>query len=206
MVLSQLRPALILFLLLSVLTGLVYPLGMTALSALILPEKASGSLIHDKGWVIGSSLIGQNFTSPRYFHGRPSATMGPDPKDTTRTVPVPYNAAASLASNAGPTSRAMIERIAQATATLRADNPDAMARGWRIPIDLVTTSASGLDPDLSPGAALFQVLRVAKARNLDEERVRHLVLTQIQQPFLGFLGEPHVNILALNRALDRLAQ
>lgn len=206
MVLSQLRPALVLFLLLSAVTGLAYPLGMTALSGLILPDKAAGSLIHDKGHVVGSALIGQNFTSPRYFHGRPSATMGPDPKDPGKTIPMPYNGAASLASNAGPTSRALIERVTQSAAALRAENPEAMARGWHIPIDLVTTSASGLDPDISPEAALFQVLRVAKARGLDEARIRHLVLQQTSQPFLGFLGEPHVNVLALNRALDRMNQ
>lgn len=206
MVLSQLRPALVLLLLLSALTGLAYPLGMTALCGLILPDKAAGSLVHDRGWAVGSSLIGQNFTSARYFHGRPSATMGQDPKDPSRSVPTPYNAAASLASNAGPTSRAMLDRVTQAASALRLENPEAIARGWRIPVDLVTTSASGLDPDLSPQAALFQVLRVTRARNLDEERVRHLVLAQIQQPFLGFLGEPHVNVLALNRALDRLEQ
>ncbi|GBQ87664.1 potassium-transporting ATPase subunit KdpC [Asaia krungthepensis] len=206
MVLSQLRPALVLFLLLSLLTGIVYPLGMTALSGLILPDRAAGSLVYDRGRVIGSSLIGQDFASPRYFHGRPSATMGPDPRDSSKTVATPYNAAASLASNAGPTSKALLDRVTATTNVLKLENPEAMARGWRIPVELVMTSASGLDPDLSPEGALFQVLRVARARGLDEERIRHLVLTSIRQPLLGFLGEPHVNVLALNRALDRLAQ
>jgi len=205
MVLSQLRPALVLFLLLSALTGLVYPLAMTALSTLMMPDRAEGSLIYDRGRIIGSSLIGQNFTAPRYFHGRPSATMGPDPKDASKTSAAPYNASASLASNAGPTSKALLDRVTASTSALKTENPDAMARGWRIPVELVTTSASGLDPDLSPEGALFQVLRVAKARNLDEERVRHLVMSQIRQPLLGFLGEPHVNVLALNRALDRMS-
>ncbi|NVN01447.1 MULTISPECIES: potassium-transporting ATPase subunit KdpC [Asaia] len=206
MVLSQLRPALVLFLLLSALTGLAYPLGMTALANLLLPEKATGSLIHAKGWVIGSSLIGQDFTAPRYFHGRPSATMGPDPRDASKTIAMPYNAAASLASNAGPTSKALLDQVTARAAQLRAENPDAMAQGWRIPVELVTSSASGLDPDISPDAALFQIARVAKARGLSPDRVRHLVQSQTEAPILGFLGEPHVNVLALNQALDRLGQ
>jgi len=200
----QLRPALVIFGILSVLTGVLYPLGMTALSHLLLPEKAGGSLIHDGTQTVGSALIGQNFTQPRYFHGRPSATTGADPTDATKTIPAPYNAAASIGSNASPTSKALVERVATAVAQLKAENPDAIAAGWSIPMDLVTTSASGLDPDISPEAALFQVKRIAHARNLSEAVVRHLVESMTDHPLMGWLGEPHLNVLELNMALDSL--
>lgn len=200
----QLRPALVIFGFLSVLTGLLYPLGITAISHLLLPEKAGGSLVHENAQTVGSALIGQNFTQPRYFHGRPSATTGADPNDPTKTVLTPYNAAASMGSNASPTSRALIERVRIAVAQLKTENPDAIAAGWSIPMDLVTTSASGLDPDISPQAALFQVKRVAHARNLPEQTVRQLVEHMIAHPLMGWLGEPHVNVLELNMALDAL--
>lgn len=200
----QLRPALVILGLLSVLTGLLYPLGMTAVSNLLLPDKAAGSLIHDGERTVGSALIGQNFTQPRYFHGRPSATTGADPADPAKTIPLPYNAAASAGSNAGPTSKALVERVSAALAQLKAENPDAVAAGWPVPMDLVTTSASGLDPDISPQAAFFQVKRIARARNLSEETVRQLVERMIDHPLMGWLGEPHLNVLALNMALDSL--
>jgi K+-transporting ATPase ATPase C chain len=144
-------------------------------------------------------LIGQNFTKPGYFHGRPSATTDVDPKDPAKTVPAPYNAANSSGSNAGPTSKALIERIQGDVEKLKAENPNAP-----IPVDLVTTSASGLDPDITPAAALFQVPRVAKARGLPEAKVRELVTQRIEGRFLGLIGEPHVNVLQLNMALDAL--
>ncbi|WP_306296285.1 potassium-transporting ATPase subunit KdpC [Acidomonas methanolica] len=202
----HIRPALTIFVLLSILTGLIYPLGMTGLSSLLLPEPAGGSLVRLDGRTVGSALIGQNFTQPRYFHGRPSATTGADPADPAKTVPTPYNAAASVGSNAGPTSKALVERVATAVARLKAENPDAIAAGWSVPMDLVTTSASGLDPDISPQAALFQVQRVARARHLSDEAVRHLVERLTQHPLMGWLGEPYVNVLDLNLALDALPQ
>ncbi|MDI6653856.1 potassium-transporting ATPase subunit KdpC [Gluconobacter japonicus] len=200
----QLRPALVIFGLLSLLTGILYPLGMTAVSSILMPDKAAGSLIHDGERTVGSSLIGQNFTQARYFHGRPSATTGADPADPTKTVPTPYNAAASVGSNASPTSKALVERVAADLAQVRAENPEAIAAAWPIPMDLVTTSASGLDPDISPQAAFFQVKRIARARNLPEERVRQLVEHSIAHPLMGWLGEPHLNVLELNMALDSL--
>jgi potassium-transporting ATPase KdpC subunit len=142
-------------------------------------------------------LIGQVFTSDQYFHGRPSATTAPDPKDATKTVPAPYNAANSSGSNLGPTNKALIDRVKDDVDKLRAENPSAS-----VPVDLVTTSASGLDPDISPEAALFQVPRVAKARKMPEDRVRQLVAAQTEGRFAGLLGEPRVNVLALNLALD----
>jgi K+-transporting ATPase ATPase C chain len=184
----------------TVLTGLVYPLGMTGIAQIVFPHQANGSLIEKDGKVIGSSLIGQNFTSDKYFHGRPSATTEPDPKDSTKTVPTPYAADNSVGSNAGPTSKSLIERVTGDAKTLKEENPSAP-----VPVDLVTTSASGLDPDITPAAALFQVPRVAKARNLPEDRVRALVTDRTQGRLLGLIGEPHVNVLALNLALDGVA-
>jgi K+-transporting ATPase ATPase C chain len=198
--LRQLRPALVLLTALTVITGLAYPLAMTGLAGVIFPAKASGSLIERDGTVIGSSLIGQNFTSAGYFHGRPSATTAPDPADTSKTVPAPYNAANSSGSNLGPTSAALAERVKGDVEALKAENP-----GAQVPIDLVTTSGSGLDPDISPEAAYFQVPRIAKARNIPEERVRDLVTSRIEGRTLGILGEPRVNVLALNLAVDGLA-
>jgi K+-transporting ATPase ATPase C chain len=183
----------------TVITGLVYPLGMTGLAQLIFPHQANGSLIEKDGAVIGSELIGQNFTDDKYFHGRPSATTEPDPNDPTKTVPVPYAADNSGGSNLGPTSQALIDRVKDDAEKLTAENPSTP-----IPVDLVTTSASGLDPDITPAAAEFQVLRVAKARNLPEEKVRAVVAESTQDRFLGVLGEKRVNVLELNLALDQL--
>jgi K+-transporting ATPase ATPase C chain len=199
--LKQLRPALILLTALTVITGLAYPLAMTGLAGVIFPAKAAGSLIARDGTVIGSSLIGQNVTGAGYFHGRPSATTAPDPADASKTVPAPYNAANSSGSNLGPTSAALAERVKGDIDALRAENPDA-----RVPVDLVTTSGSGLDPDISPEAAYVQVPRIAKARNLPENRLRDLVTARIEGRTFGILGEPRVNVLALNLALDDLAR
>jgi K+-transporting ATPase ATPase C chain len=170
---------------------------MTGVAQALFPRQANGSLIEKDGKVIGSSLIGQQFTSDRYFHGRPSVTLGPDPADSSKTVAQPYNAANSMGSNLGPTSKALIERVQGDVDTLKAENP-----GMAVPIDLVTTTASGLDPHISPEAAIFQVPRVAKARGMPENRVRDLVSQHIEGRLLGFLGEPRINVLALNLALD----
>ena len=194
--LSQIRPAIVLIVLMTVLTGLAYPLAMTGLAQVLFPHQAAGSLIEKDGKVIGSELIGQNFTDAKYFHGRPSATTDTDPNDSTKTVPAPYNAGNSGGSNAGPTSKSLIERVQGDVDTLKKEN------GGSIPVDLVTTSASGLDPDISPEAALFQVPRVAKARNMPEDRVRALVTENTKGRLAGLLGEPRVNVLALNLALD----
>lgn len=196
--LREIRPAIVLVLALTAITGLAYPLIMTGIAGVIFPHQARGSLIEREGKIIGSELIGQNFASDRYFHGRPSATTGPDPADPAKSVPVPYNAANSMGSNLGPTNKALIERVQGDLGALKQENPSVP-----VPIDLVTTSASGLDPDITPEAALFQVPRVAKARNLPEDRVRQLVTAQVEQRVLGILGEPRVNVLALNLALDR---
>jgi potassium-transporting ATPase KdpC subunit len=199
--LNQFRPAFVLLLAMTAVTGLAYPLAMTGLAGAIFPAKAAGSLIERDGRIVGSSLIGQNFTSPGYFHPRPSATTAADPADATKTVPAPYNAANSSGSNLGPTSAALAERVKADLDALRAENP-----GEPVPVDLVTTSGSGLDPDISPEAALFQVPRIAKARNLSEDKVRDLVGSQVQGRTLGLLGERRVNVLALNLALDGLAK
>ena len=196
--LREIRPAIVLVLALTAITGLAYPLVMTGIAGVIFPHQARGSLIEREGKIIGSELIGQNFASDRYFHGRPSATTGPDAADPAKSVPVPYNAANSMGSNLGPTNKALIERVQGDLGALKQENPSVP-----VPIDLVTTSASGLDPDITPEAALFQVPRVAKARNLPEDRVRQLVTAQVEQRVLGILGEPRVNVLALNLALDR---
>jgi potassium-transporting ATPase KdpC subunit len=196
---KQIRPAIVMIVLMTVLTGLIYPLGMTGIAEVLFPHQAAGSLIERDGKVIGSELIGQNFTAEKYFHGRPSATTDTDPKDPTKTIASPYNAANSGGSNAGPTSKALIDRVKGDTATLAAENPSAP-----VPVDMVTTSASGLDPDITPAAALFQIPRVAKARNLPEDRVRQLLQDNTTGRLLGILGEPHVNVLKLNMALDAL--
>jgi len=195
--LREIRPAILILLLLTLITGLAYPLAMTEIANAILPKQAQGSLIERDGKVIGSALIGQEFKSDKYFHGRPSATTAPDPADPAKTVPAPYNAASSGASNLGPTSKALNDRIKEDVDKLKAENPSSP-----VPIDLVTTSASGLDPDISPEGALFQVPRVAKARNMPEERVRQLVSENISGRLIGLFGEPRVNVLALNLALD----
>ncbi|HEY3636848.1 MAG TPA: potassium-transporting ATPase subunit KdpC [Rhizomicrobium sp.] len=194
--LKELRPAILLVIVFTLLLGLVYPLGMTGLSRLLFPWQASGSLITKNGQVIGSALIGQNFTSAKYFHGRPSATTDTDAKG--KTIPSPYNAANSAGSNFGPTSKALIDRIKSDAQKLHGDNSGP------IPVDLVTSSASGLDPDVTPAGAYFQVSRVAKARGLPEDRVRALVGRQVEDRWLGLFGEPHVNVLKLNLALDDL--
>src|SRR6516162_1433560 len=198
--LREIRPAIILLLGLTLITGLIYPLAMTAIAGVIFPKQAQGSLIEKDGKVVGSALIGQEFKDDKYFHGRPSATTAPDPNDSTKTVPAPYNAANSGGSNLGPTSKALNDRIKEDVEKLKAENPNRT-----VPVDLVTTSASGLDPDISPEGALFQVPRVAKARNMPEERVRELVAQTTQGRLLGLLGEPRVNVLALNMALDAAA-
>ncbi|MDP4006668.1 K(+)-transporting ATPase subunit C [Methylobacterium sp. NEAU K] len=197
---TQLRPALVLLTALTVITGLAYPFAMTGLAGVMFPARAAGSLIERDGKVVGSSLIGQSFTGVNYFHGRPSATTAADPADATKTVPAPYNAANSSGSNLGPTSAALAERVKGDLDALKAENA-----GQPVPVDLVTTSGSGLDPDISPDAALFQVPRVAKARNLPEDKVRDLVTGQVEGRTLGLLGEARVNVLALNLALDGLA-
>ncbi|MCP3402545.1 K(+)-transporting ATPase subunit C [Bradyrhizobium sp. CCGB20] len=198
--LREIRPAIVLLLVLTAITGLAYPLAMTAIAGAIFPAQAQGSLIERDGKVVGSALIGQEFKDDKYFHGRPSATLAPDPNDSTKTVSAPYNAANSGGSNLGPTSKALADRLKEDVDKLKAENPNAA-----VPEDLVTTSASGLDPDISPEAAQFQVPRVAKARNMPEEAVKQLVASNVQGRLLGLLGEPRVNVLALNLALDRMA-
>jgi K+-transporting ATPase ATPase C chain len=195
--LKTLRPAIVMILAMTALTGLAYPLAMTGVSQLVFPHQANGSLLTKDGKVIGSELIGQNFATPGYFHGRPSATTDTDPNDATKSVPAPYNAANSSGSNAGPTSKGLVERVQGDVEKLKVENP-----GARIPGDLVTTSASGLDPDISPEAAMFQVPRVAKERKLDEAQLRRLVELVTEPRFLGLIGEPRVNVLKLNMALD----
>ena len=197
--LRQIRPAIVMIVVMTVITGLIYPLGMTGLAQLLFPRQASGSLIEKDGAVIGSELIGQNFTDDKYFHPRPSATTEPDPNDSTKTVSVPYAADNSSGSNLGPTSQALIDRVKDDAEKLKGENPSTP-----IPVDLVTTSASGLDPDITPAAAEFQVPRVAKARNLSPKKVRDLVTDMTQDRFLGILGEKRVNVLKLNLALDQL--
>src|SRR5258707_13689619 len=196
--LKEIRPAIILLVALTLITGLAYPLAMTAIAGVIFPKQAEGSLIERDGKVVGSALIGQEFKDDKYFHGRPSATSAPDPADASKTVSAPYNAANSGGSNLGPTSKALNDRVKDDVEKLRAENPSLA-----VPIDLVTNSASGLDPDVSPEGALFQVPRVAKARNVPEELVRQLVAANTQGRLAGLLGEPRVNVLALDLALDR---
>jgi K+-transporting ATPase ATPase C chain len=197
--LQHIRPAVVLLVLLSALTGLVYPLVVTGVAQLALPRQANGSLIEKDGVVVGSALIGQNFKTDRYFHPRPSATTDTDPNDASKTVDAPYNAASSSGSNLGPTSQKLVDRIKASVAAWR-----AVAGSGPVPADAVTTSGSGLDPDISPQNAFAQVAAVAKARALDEARVRALVETSIERPAFGWIGEPRVNVLQLNLALDRL--
>jgi potassium-transporting ATPase KdpC subunit len=198
--LKEIRPAIIVLVVLTLITGLAYPLAMTAIAGVIFPKQAEGSLIEKDGKVVGSALIGQEFKDDKYFHGRPSATSAPDPADASKTVPAPYNAANSGGSNLGPTSKALNDRLKQDVDRLKAENPNAA-----VPVDLVTTSASGLDPDISPEAALFQAPRVAKARHMPEDRVRQMVTENTEGRLGGLLGEPRVNVLALNLALDAAA-
>jgi len=198
--LRELRPAIVLVIGLTLITGLAYPLAMTGLAQVLFPSQSNGSLIDKDGKVVGSALIGQLFTGDGYFRGRPSATNKPDPNDSSKTVDAPYNAANSMGSNLGPTNKALIERVKGDVDKLKQENPSAS-----VPIDLVTTTASGLDPHISPEAALFQVPRVAKARNMPEDRVRQLAAQHVEGRFFGILGEPRVNVLMLNLALDRAA-
>jgi potassium-transporting ATPase KdpC subunit len=195
------RPAIVMIVCMTLITGFAYPMVMTGIAQVLFPWQANGSLITKDGKVIGSALIGQNFTSDKYFHPRPSATTEPDPKDPTKTVPVPYAADNSSGSNYGPTQKDLIERVKGDSAALAKENP-----GTPIPVDLVTTSASGLDPDITPAGAMFQVPRVAKARSLPVDQVQALVEQHIQGRTLGVLGEPHVNVLALNMALDSVGK
>src|SRR6201987_2730442 len=197
--LRQIRPAIVMIVVMTVITGLIYPLGMTGLAHLLFPYQANGSLIEKGGTVIGSELIGQKFTDDKYSRGPPSATTEPDPNDPTKTVPAPYAADNSGGSNLGPTSQALIDRVKDDAEKLQAENPSTP-----IPVDLVTTSGSGLDPDITPAAAEFQVPRVAKARNLPEKQVRNLVADLTEDRLLGVLGEKRVNVLKLNMALDQL--
>ncbi|WP_414474630.1 K(+)-transporting ATPase subunit C [Microvirga sp. M2] len=198
--LKEVRPAIVLVVLLTAITGLAYPLAVTGLAQVLFARQAEGSLIERDGKVIGSDLIGQAFTSDRYFHGRPSATLGADPNDPSKTVPAPYNAANSGGSNLGPTNKALVERVQGALERLQAENGSAP-----VPADLLTTSASGLDPHISPEAALVQVPRVARARGLPEEPLRQVVNGLVEGRQLGLIGEPRLNVLALNLALDRMA-
>jgi K+-transporting ATPase ATPase C chain len=192
---SHVRPALVLLLVFTAITGLLYPLTVTGLATVLVPEAAGGSLARRDGAVVGSRLVGQNFVSPRYFHGRPSATTGADPADPGKTVDQPYNAASSTGSNLGPSSGTLLTQV-EARASALGPGPQ--------PADLVTASASGLDPHISPAAARMQIARVARARSLPEARVRDLVEAHVEGRVLGLLGEPVVNVLALNMALDAL--
>jgi K+-transporting ATPase ATPase C chain len=196
--LRQIRPAIVLLVLMTVLTGLIYPLAITGVAGILFPHQAGGSLIEQDGKVIGSALIGQNFTDPKYFHGRPSATTETDPNDASKTIPVPYAPDNSVGSNLGPTSKALIDRVTGDAEALKQENSAP------IPVDLVTTSASGLDPDITPAAAEFQVPRVAAARHLAPERVSDLVSQNTEDRLLGVIGEPRVNVLKLNLALDAM--
>jgi potassium-transporting ATPase KdpC subunit len=198
--LKEIRPAIVVLVALTLITGLLYPLAMTGIATVIFPFQAHGSMIERDGAVVGSALIGQQFTDDKYFHGRPSATNTPDSNDPTKNVDAPYNAANSGGSNLGPTSKMLADRLQGDVDKLKAENPS-----MPVPVDLVTTSGSGLDPDISPEAALFQVPRVAKARNMPEDQVRQLVADQTEGRLLGLLGEPRVNVLQLNLALDRAA-
>jgi len=197
--LREIRPAIVVLVALTLITGLVYPLAMTGIAQLLFPHQAQGSMIERSGTIVGSELIGQEFDSDKYFHGRPSATTAPDPNDPTKTVAAPYNAANSGGSNLGPSNKALIDRVQADVDKLKKENPSLP-----VPADLVTTSASGLDPDISPEAALFQVPRIAKARHLPEDRLRQLVDDNTEGRWFGLLGEPRVNVLLLNLALDRL--
>src|SRR6202023_2521328 len=198
--LKEIRPAIVLLVALTLITGVIYPFAMTGIARVIFPIQSQGSLVEENGRIVGSALIGQQFQSDKYFHGRPSATVAPDPNDASKTVPAPYNAANSGGSNLGPTNKALIERVQGDVEKLKQENASAA-----VPIDLVTTSGGGLDPHISPQAAFFQVPRVAKARNLPEDLVRQLVEQHVEARTLGLLGEPRVNVLALNLALDGLA-
>jgi K+-transporting ATPase ATPase C chain len=200
--LSQIRPAIVLLALFTLLTGFVYPMAITGVAQVLMPYQANGSLLQVGGNPVGSALIGQNFASDKYFHGRPSATQAQDPAhpdDPSKTIDAPYNAANSTGSNLGPTSQKLLDRV-------KADVAAKRAAGWTGPIsaDSVTTSASGLDPEISPATAFAEVPAVAKARGVPEEKVRALVAAHVQDRALGLIGEPRVNVLRLNLALDAM--
>jgi K+-transporting ATPase ATPase C chain len=197
---SHLRPALVLLALFTLLTGIVYPLAVTGIAQAFMPRQASGSLVVADGKTLGSSLVGQDFTGDGYIWPRPSATTAPDPQDSSKTVDAPYNAANSGGSNLGPTSKALADRLAASGAKLR----DSGVAG-PLPGDALTASASGLDPHITPGFALAQVARVARARGVDEQKVRALVLAAVEDRDWGLFGEPRVNVLAVNRSLDAFA-
>ncbi len=199
--LKEIRPAFFILVGLTLITGLADPLAITGIAGTIFPYQAQGSLIEKDGKTIGSALIGQEFKEDKYFHGRPSVTTAADPADSTKTVPAPYNAANSSGSNLGPTSKALSDRMSEDVAKLKAENPS-----MPVPADLVMSTGSGLDPHITPEAALFQVPRVATARKLPEDAVRKLVNDNVEGRFAGLLGEPRVNVLALNLALDRAAK
>ena len=198
--LQHLRTASVMLLAFTLLTGVVYPLAVTGIAWVMMQDQALGSLVEKGGKVIGSSLVGQSFTSERYFHPRPSATSGADPADAAKTVDAPYNAAASTGSNLGPITKKLLDRVQGSVDALRTEGV-----AGPIPVDAVTASSSGLDPDISPETALLQVPRVAKARALPEERLRRLANGEVQGRALGLLGEPRVNVLRLNLALDTLS-
>jgi K+-transporting ATPase ATPase C chain len=200
-IVRQVRPAIMLLVAMTVITGVAYPLAMTGIAETVFPHQADGSLVEKDGKLIGSSLIGQNFAGETYFHGRPSATTDTDPADSTKTVPAPYNAQNSSGSNAGPTAKSLMDRVKGDSDKLAAENPSTS-----VPVDLITTSASGLDPDITPAAAAFQVGRVAKARSLPEDRVRQLVSDHTRGRLFGVIGENRVNVLELNMALDALGK
>jgi len=197
--LQQLRTSVLMLLSFTALTGVVYPLAVTGIAWVLMQDQALGSLLRRDGKVVGSSLVGQSFTSERYFHPRPSATTGADPTDANKSIDAPYNASASTGSNLGPITKKLIDRVQASVDELRKEGVDGP-----IPVDAVTTSSSGLDPDISPENARMQVLRVAKARSLPEQRVHALVNAQVEERALGILGESKVNVLRLNLALDSL--
>ncbi len=199
--LKQIRPAILMIVVFTAITGLAYPLAMTGIAGVVFPRQADGSLVQRDGHVVGSTLIGQSFTQPQYFHGRPSATTDTDPNDSSKTIPAPYNAQNSGGSNLAATSKTLLDRVKGDAGKLAAENP-----GKPVPVDLVTTSASGLDPDITPAGALFQVPRVAQARKLPEDQLRQLVAQHTEGRLFGIIGEPRVNVLSLNLALDALAK
>ncbi|WP_131115471.1 potassium-transporting ATPase subunit KdpC [Lichenihabitans psoromatis] len=198
--LNHIRPAIVMIVLFTALTGVAYPLAITGIAQVAMRGHADGSLVVRDGKTVGSSLIGQNFTSDQYFHGRPSATSGTDPADATKTVDQPYNASNSSASNFGPTSQKLVDRVKASVAALNG-SPQAP-----VPADAVTTSASGLDPHISPAYATLQVDRVARARKMSVDRIQALVEQGTSSPVLGFMGQPRVNVLNLNLAIDALSK